>query len=290
VLSKYPVFQKNKFVIFSESYGGKMASSFGKALFDAIKAKSITCNFGGVALGDSWINPMSFVKNWAPYLWTTAEVDWNGYNSISKAANMTQAAVDQKKWTTATDLWGVTEAAVQICTDGINFYNILQRGISETKEKVFGPLRYLRATGGDGLDALMNGEIKKKLNIPNNVYWGGQSNNVFQYLYEDFMQDVTGTVDYLLNNGVTVVIYTGNLDLICCSTGTFDWMNNLKWSGMYNWLNSRRDSIYDPSSMIVGFEKTYKNLRVFTILDAGHMIPTDQPIAAEIMLNSVLKG
>jgi len=39
-----------------------MTASFGKSLYNAIQAGTITCNFGGVALGDSWINPMSFVK------------------------------------------------------------------------------------------------------------------------------------------------------------------------------------------------------------------------------------
>lgn len=56
--------------------------------------------------------------------------------------------------------------------------------------------------------------------------WGGQSNDVFSHLSVDFMQDVTPTVDYLLEKGFPVVVYSGNLDLICCTMGTFDWMNS----------------------------------------------------------------
>jgi len=255
VFTKYPIFQSNRFFIFSESYGGKMTASFGKALYNAIKGGKIKCDFGGVALGDSWINPMSFVKNWGPYLWATAEVDWNGYIAIMKASNATQSAVNQKDWSTATDLWGSAEETVENYSSNIDFYNILQRGgDNKRKDKSVGPWRYLRTVNDDGLTALMNGPIKKKLNIPTNVVWGGQSENVFRALYVDFMQDVTSTVDYLLNNGVNVVVYTGNLDLICCSIGTLDWMTNLKWSGMNNWNGITREEIYDVDT-IVAFEK-----------------------------------
>jgi len=293
VFNKYPVLQTNKFFIFSESYGGKMTASFGKGLYNAIQQGSIKCNFGGVALGDSWINPMSFVKNWAPYLWSTAEIDWNGYLAIMKASNSTQAAVDQKRWTTATQLWGQTEDVVEQYSDSVNFYNILQRNTDQKQQKkntFKGPLRYMNEVNDDGLTALMNGPVKQKLNIPTNVVWGGQSMNVFEALAEDFMQDVTSTVDFLLNNGVNVVVYTGNLDLICCTIGTLDWMKGLKWSGMSSWNLAYRRSVYDPSNIVVAFDKTYKNLRFYTILAAGHMVPTDQPIAAEIMLRTVIQS
>jgi len=265
-----------------------MTASFGKSLYNAIQAGTITCNFGGVALGDSWINPMSFVKNWAPYLWATAEIDWNGYIAIMKASNNTQAAVDQKKWSLATDLWGETEDTVERYSANVNFYNILQRGQPEKLKGKVGPWRYLRTVNDDSLNELMNGPMKKKLNIPSNVFWGGQSDNVFKALYVDFMQDVTSTVDFLLSSGINVVIYTGNLDLICCTIGTLDWMTNLKWSGMSIWNNTQRKSIFDNNEVLLAFEKSYKNLRFFTILAAGHMVPTDSPIAAEIMLRSVI--
>lgn len=152
------------FFIFSESYGGKMATSFAWALTNAIKGGSIKCNFQAVALGDSWIRPMSFVNNWGPYLYATAEVDSVGLDKINKAANATQAAVDQKQWTRATDLWSNAEDVVERVAAGVNFYNILHRSSSSSAKA-----RALLAPLGDKLTNLMTGPIAKKLGIPSSV-------------------------------------------------------------------------------------------------------------------------
>jgi hypothetical protein len=41
------------------------------------------------------------------------------------------------------------------------------------------------------LDKLMNTVVKETLRIPTAVTWGGQSGDVFDYLYEDFMKPAT---------------------------------------------------------------------------------------------------
>jgi serine carboxypeptidase 1 len=147
-----------------------MATSFAWALSNAVKQGKIKCNFQAVALGDSWIRPMSFVNNWGPYLYATGEVDGVGLDKIMKAANATQKAVDQKQWSRATDLWSNTEDVVENVAAGVNFYNILHRPASG--------LRVLRGNAvsrrilnlkGDKLTELMNGPIAKKLSIPSHV-------------------------------------------------------------------------------------------------------------------------
>lgn len=41
------------------------------------------------------------------------------------------------------------------------------------------------------LDDLMRGQVSAALGIPSHVVFGSQSNDVFRYLNEDFMWDVT---------------------------------------------------------------------------------------------------
>jgi len=286
-LVKYDEFRNVPFYVFSESYGGKMTASFGKALNIAIKSKQIDLNFGGVALGDSWIDPMSFVNTWAPYLLTMAEIDENGFNAIMKAANDTQKAVDQKSWAQATDLWGQTENVVETVSAGVNFYNILDRQQDDQVSKFSN--RHLAKLHEVLLAELMNGPIKRKLGIPSSVTWGGQANQVFQFLSVDFMQSVVDTVDYLLAENVKVVIYSGNLDLICCTIGTRLWMEDLKWGDYKNFKNAAYKPMTDANSVIVAFQKSHKNLHWYTILSAGHMVPADQPKTALMMLTDVFK-
>jgi hypothetical protein len=55
------------------------------------------------------------------------------------------------------------------------------------------------------LDHFMNTFIKEALGIPDNVTWGGQSDDVFSYLSEDFMKPVTSVGKYKLEQFRTVI-------------------------------------------------------------------------------------
>ncbi len=90
-----------------------MAASFAKALYDAIQDGTLQCTFGGVAMGDSWIDPMSFVNAWGPYLYNMGEIDGNGLTQINAAAAATQQLVNQGQWAAATNQWGNTESIVE---------------------------------------------------------------------------------------------------------------------------------------------------------------------------------
>jgi len=302
-LTKFPQLATNDFWIFCESYGGKMAASFGVALDKAIKSGEIKVNFKGVALGDSWISPIDFVLTWADYLMVTSEIDANGYNSIQTAAKKTQASVIAKKWVQATNDWGNTENTVEQVSFGVNFYNILNRGgdfsssssnMSALQKSFQRHVRLSRGSKGmlddeDKLNVLMNGPIKKKLQIPAGVTWGGQSGDVFYNLQGAFMQDTIAYVDYLLTAGYSVNVYSGNLDLICCTTGTNAWVNKLKWPDLKTWAAQPRQSFSAPGSeVIVGFTKSLKNFNFINVLAAGHMVPTDQPAAAKAMLDAII--
>jgi serine carboxypeptidase 1 len=302
VVQKFPQFQTNPFWIFCESYGGKMATSFGVALSQAIANGEIKMNFKGVALGDSWISPIDFVMTWADYLLATSEIDSNGYTQIQAAANVTLADVLSKHWVQATNDWGNVEGVIEAVSNNVNFYNILdrvdadmtsmKRGNSSFDNIVHRSLRrYMRALDPeDELDALMNGPIKKKLGIPASVKWGGQANNVFENLQAAFMQDIISGVDYLISKGYSVNVYSGNLDLICCTPGTLAWVNKLKWSGLSQWQTSKRIPFAVPGSggVTVGFTKTFKNFNFVNILAAGHMVPADQPAAAIALLDAII--
>eukprot|EP01102_Stenamoeba_stenopodia_P012651 TRINITY_DN401_c0_g1_i2.p2 TRINITY_DN401_c0_g1~~TRINITY_DN401_c0_g1_i2.p2 ORF type:complete len:305 (-),score=85.79 TRINITY_DN401_c0_g1_i2:188-1102(-) len=294
-VEKYPEFTTVPFFIFSESYGGKMASSFAHALNKAIRAGNVTTNFMGVAVGDSWIDPMSFVNAWGPYLLATSEVNAAGYQAIMNAANLTAQAVNAQNWTGATYQWGLTEEVVEVVSHNVNFYNILARNpntsfdvVTSFEERVS---RHLSMGLDESIDQqlanLMNGPIKEKLGIiPSTVVWGGQANDVFSHLAVDFMQSVVSTVEDLLRDKVPVIPYSGNLDLICCTPGTLNWINQLNWTQLPLWNNATRHTLR-VDDVVVGFRQKHDELIFYNVLSAGHMVPADNPPAALAMLQDV---
>uniref|UniRef100_G3QKF1 Carboxypeptidase n=1 Tax=Gorilla gorilla gorilla TaxID=9595 RepID=G3QKF1_GORGO len=292
-------FQTVPFYIFSESYGGKMAAGIGLELYKAIQRGTIKCNFAGVALGDSWISP---VGNGSFCSWFAFQslLEDKGLAEVSKVAEQVLNAVNKGLYREATELWGKAEMIIEQNTDGVNFYNILTKSTpTSTMESsleftqshlVCLCQRHVRHLQRDALSQLMNGPIRKKLKIiPEDQSWGGQATNVFVNMAEDFMKPVISIVDELLEAGINVTVYNGQLDLIVDTMGQEAWVRKLKWPELPKFSQLKWKALYsDPKSLETSaFVKSYKNLAFYWILKAGHMVPSDQGDMALKMMRLV---
>ncbi|PIK51605.1 putative retinoid-inducible serine carboxypeptidase-like [Apostichopus japonicus] len=211
--------------------------------FQAIQSGEIKANFKGCALGDSWISPIDSLLSWGPYLYHTSLVDKPGLAQVNAGAQKAKQLLDEGQYAEATTEFGILEDIIEEVTDGVNVYNILQfdqEGLQSRKHhkqgfKLFDRL-YNRHVGvyyaNDDLSELMNGPIKKKLGIPENVTWGGQSKCVCKQAV-DFMKSVQ-------------------------DIGTEAWVNNLKWSGLSTWNATQWQSV-KVNEQRTGFYKTFKN-------------------------------
>jgi len=290
-LTKYPMFQTLPLWIFCESYGGKEATSFAVALVNALNQKTITVNFKGVSLGDSWISPIDFINTYGEYLYETSEIDSVGLEKMRISAQAVTNAVNTQNWSQATQLWGSNEGVIEQVSNGVNFYNILNRSPNQLSQKTGLDRAYERISSmyqADPLTTLMNGPIRKKLGIiPANVTWGDSSSAVFNNLHIAFMQPYIDRVDFLLSQGVNVTVYSGNLDLICCTPGTIAWLNKLKWADYQNFVTAVRNPV-SVNGQVLAFYRHYKNLAMWNILGAGHMVPSDQPLSGLTMLDRII--
>ncbi|KAM6174838.1 retinoid-inducible serine carboxypeptidase isoform 1-T1 [Erethizon dorsatum] len=293
-------FQTVPFYIFSESYGGKMAAGIGLELYKAVQQGTIKCNFSGVALGDSWISPVDSVLSWGPYLYSMSLLDDTGLAEVSSIAEKVLAAINSGLYKKATQLWGEAEAIIEKNADGVNFYNILTKSTPNSAMESsleFMPnhlvrlsQRHVRCLHQDALSQLMNGPIRRKLKIiPEDFSWGDQSSYVFMNMEEDFMKPVISIVDELLEAGVNVTVYNGQLDLIVDTMGQEAWLRKLKWPELPKFSQLKWKALHsNPKSLETSaFVKSYKNLSFFWILGAGHMVPSDQGDMALKMMRLV---
>ncbi|XP_033737021.1 retinoid-inducible serine carboxypeptidase-like [Pecten maximus] len=286
-------YQKSPFYIFCESYGGKMTAAISNVLYQAIQSKELQCNFKGLALGDSWISPIDSMLNWGTYLHTNSIVDKQGMSLINASAYKALEYIQSDQWTKATDQFNICEGVVEENSNGVNFYNILKWGSEKSRDGSLVQRRY----NGEGkktspsygrtqniesftnrqIDSLDEWSYQKKAKDHSfiQVQWGGQSEEVFQYMKADFMRPVVDIVNRLIKEtNLHVVVYTGQLDLICCTPGTEKWVETLD---IYpEFFTSKRTAISDPvTGLTSGFVKTYKNFAMYWILGAGHMAPQD---------------
>jgi len=273
-----------------------MTTGFANALLTAIDAGTVKANFKGVALGDSWISGIDYVDTWGPFLLATSLIDQNQADLLKQTTDQCDSDVTNGRWEEATNCWGKVEGQVDTYTDGVDFYNILIHNdpdaLVSASASPADNMRHVLVDKllGDDLDDLMNGQIKQQLGIPDNVTWGGQSNQVFDFLRGDFMKPVVDGVDALLKDGrLTVVIYNGQLDLICATPGTETWMKKLTWSGMTNFYKAAKVPLYAHGNKATdGFVKTYQNLTFYWIMNAGHMVPADNGNMALQMVHQII--
>ncbi|KAH9498900.1 Retinoid-inducible serine carboxypeptidase [Bulinus truncatus] len=300
-MKAYPDFQSIPFYIFSESYGGKMTADFSAVLYNEIQKGGILMDFKGFAMGDSWISPVDSTNSWGPFLYATSIVDLAGMQRINAAAKKAESLVKEGRFKEATEAWSATEDVVGAESAGVNFYNILDWGSESSSwkhksnsdqrspiDKLFD--RHVRVMQNDDLDTLMNGPIRKKLKIiPDKVIWGGQSGTVFNKQMGDFMKNVTSTVNDLVNNStLKVVIYSGQLDLICDVLGTEIWFyQNIDKSQPFQKKPKQNFSCGDKPGVCF-YLKEFENLQFFWILDAGHMVPSDNGPGALAMVNKII--
>ncbi|XP_066353826.1 serine carboxypeptidase-like 51 [Miscanthus floridulus] len=312
-----PRLRASPLYIVAESYGGKFAVTTALAALRAVDQGRLRATLAGVALGDSWISPLDFVLSWGPLLYQVSRVDEKGLQQCNSVAAKIKEQLDKRQFADAEASWSELENVVSANSNSVNFYNFLKDELSgdssTTTAAVVSTLASFRRRSGysgylksmaaaaassseqeGGFDGLMNTVIKKKLGIiPKDLNWGDQSDDVFVALEGDFMKPRIQEVDQLLKLGVNVTIYNGQLDLICATKGTMDWVQKLKWDGLNNFLSAPRTPIYcdkKGQSGTQAFVKSYKNLNFYWILEAGHMVPIDNPCPALKMLADITRS
>lgn len=89
---------------------------------------------------------------------------------------------------------------------------------------------------------------------------------------------------YLLENGVDVLFYQGNLDLACNTAGNLQWANNMPWKGQPAFV-AQPKRVWKDGDKEVGWFKEVKTetasgrettFAFATIDGAGHFVPFDK--------------
>ena len=97
-------------------------------------------------------------------------------------------------------------------------------------------------------------------------------------------------ISMLWDAGLPVIIYNGQLDLICATLGVDAWLDKLQWSGLAEFQALQPYPLHASKANrnTAAFVKHYQNLMMFTVMNAGHMIPADQPQAALSMVHHII--
>ncbi|MED6161792.1 hypothetical protein PIB30_064034, partial [Stylosanthes scabra] len=127
-------------------------------------------------------------------------------------------------------------------------------------------------------------EVKKALGVNESQVFEAKSIEVKTALQDDIMKSVKFRVEELLRiNTTRVLIYQGQYDLLAGQVQTDAWVKTMKWEGIEEYLNAER-KIWKVNGELAGYVQQWKSLTNVVVLGAGHVMPLDQPVIAQAMI------
>lgn len=120
----------------------------------------------------------------------------------------------------------------------------------------------------------------------------------------DLYVNTAKEVKFVLESGVDVLVYNGNLDLACNTAGNRRWVEKLAWAGQVEFVSRGMEDWYAPRSSEVVKAGTMKEvyakarpdskrtsrLAFVTVDKAGHMVPLDQPEISLHLIQTWMNG
>ena len=308
-MNEHPCFRTNPFYIFGQSYGGKMTAALTYYLHKAIESDEIECNLKRAGIGNGWVSGTDIMVNWAPMFYQMSLIDDIQLKSLREIAWKAWSNGNNDDWDGVNDGWDNLLSALYQYVPNKNWYNILDlykveeyehvesNGTNERiKRKVTaGEFLELGSMYDIDISELMNGPIRKKLGIiPDNKIWGEGKNRTQkkQFQSRDLLKPVWHLVDEILKTSdVEIIVYSGQLDIICNTSGALRWMRRLTWPGKKMFDKAERKMLANPATKFPEmFVKSYGQLKMYWVLNSGHAVPHDAPEVALRMLNRILNG
>uniref|UniRef100_A0A166DR91 Carboxypeptidase n=1 Tax=Daucus carota subsp. sativus TaxID=79200 RepID=A0A166DR91_DAUCS len=99
----------------------------------------------------------------------------------------------------------------------------------------------------------------------------------------DWMRNLEVGIPALLEDGIQMLVYAGEYDLICNWLGNSRWVQAMEWSGQKEFVASS-EVPFEVDGSKAGLLRSHGPLSFLKGHDAGHMVPMDQPKAALEML------
>ncbi|KAJ7947872.1 Carboxypeptidase [Quillaja saponaria] len=115
------------------------------------------------------------------------------------------------------------------------------------------------------------------------------SNDVYDAMYNAWMRNLEVGIPALLEDGIRMLVYAGEYDLICNWLGNSRWVHAMKWSGQQQ-FGAAVTVPFIVDSAQAGLMKNHGPLTFLKVHDACHMVPKDQPKPALLMLRSWMQG
>lgn len=282
----HPEYSKNELFLFGESYGGHYAPAISNRIMQGNtegKEGTQNLNLAGLGVGNGLTSPEIQYAYYPQMAYNNSHniqtVDEKTYESmlaaVPKCQGMIKKCNEDDNQCSRAYTYCNQALTSPYYKSGLNPYDI-------RKECGDNPLCYdftnveTWLTTQSTLDALHVTSASAK--------WQSCNTQINKQFKNDWMKRFDPFVKDLLEGGVRVMIYAGDVDFICNSLGNKAWTLGFDWSGKEA-FNGAGDKDWNSGA---GTIRQSGGLTFLEVSEAGHMVPSDQPVVALSMLNDFL--
>ncbi|KAL3812281.1 hypothetical protein ACJIZ3_013549 [Penstemon smallii] len=262
-------FKTRPIYITGESYAGKYLPSLGYYILkkNALLPKEKRVNLAGVAIGNGLTDPEIQVQTHASNAFNLGLINEKQMTQLEKIQDEVVGLVKSGNWNEATNTRNRVLGAFTNMTGLATLYDF--RRLTPYPNRVV-------------VKFLNNLEVKKALGVKESLVFELCSATVGDALHEDVMKSVRYMVEFLVKN-TRVLLYQGQCDLRDGVFSTLAWVKKMKWEGIEEFLGAERN-IWTVDGKLAGYVQKWERLSHAVVLNAGHLVPTDQPLNSQILI------
>ena len=266
-----PVFKSRPIYITGESYAGKYVPAIGYYILknNPRLPESQRVNLRGVGIGNGLTDPERQVATHAVSAYFSGLINEKQKTQLEKAQFEAVKLTKEGNWSGATNARSRVLSMLQNMTGLATLYDFTRKVPYET-EMVS--------------EFLSSKEVKKALGANVSITWEECSDVVGEALHEDVMKSVKFMVEFLVKK-TKVVLYQGQFDLRDGVVSTEAWMKTMNWEEIDNFQAAQR-KVWEVNGELAGYVQKWGSLSHVVVSGAGHLVPTDQSVNSQIMIEN----
>ncbi|CAN1238336.1 Serine carboxypeptidase-like 49 [Linum grandiflorum] len=282
--TEHPELAKNDFYITGESYAGHYIPAFASRVHKGNKNnEGIHINLKGFAIGNGLTDPAVQYKAYPDFALENGIIKESQYKLINKVVPVCEIAIKL----CGTDGTVSCMASYFVCNGIFNAIIAIAGNINyyDIRKQCVGSLCY----DFSNMEKFLNqNNVRESLGV-GDIDFVSCSPTVYEAMLVDWMRNLEVGIPELLEDGIKMLIYAGEYDLICNWLGNSRWVHAMEWSGQKEFVSSPEIS-FEVDGSEAGVLKTHGPLAFLKVHNAGHMVPMDQPKAALEMLKRWTQG
>ncbi|KAK4804017.1 hypothetical protein SAY86_003834 [Trapa natans] len=268
-----PELNSRPIYITGESYAGKYLPSMGYYILKKNSRLPISrrVNLAGVAIGNGLTDPVTQVATHAVNAYYSGLINEAQKGELEEAQSEAVRLTRMGNWSAATDARSRVLRLLQNMTALATLYDFSRKEPYRTEWV---------------MKLLQSKEAKAAMRAKESIEFKECSDEVGALMHADVMKSVKPMVEFMLGSlgeGLRVLLYQGHLDLRDGVVSTEAWVRTIDWDGIESFLTSGR-KVWRVKGELAGFVQKWGSLSHVVVLGAGHLVPTDQPINSQAMI------